>query len=409
MRAERDGHGADAVGHHVRPAHFVPETKRLTALLREMQDREVPPVDRGRRVRRHRRPGHPRGPDRGARRRDRRRVRRRGADGRAARPTAASWSPVGWPSTTPTTSSTPSCRRGPGHRRRPAARPGRPRPEPRGGGRGRRLPAGGPAGRRAAGSGGCGSSGTAPGRRHERRRRLRALRRPTVRSGFATIVGRPNVGKSTLVNAMVGTKVSITSPRPNTTRHNVRGILHRPDAQVVFVDTPGPPPAPDRPRASGSTRPPRLPRRRRRGRGHGRRHRAIGSGRPHRPRPGSLEWPPGATTGGLLVAVNKIDRARTGRSSLRWPRSPRPWTGSSPKLGQRRDARTSSTSRCRPVPARASMRWSTPSWPGCPRARRTTPTTWSPTPPKPSGWPSWCASSCCAGPARSCPTPSPAG
>jgi GTP-binding protein Era len=60
-----------------------------------------------------------------------------------------------------------------------------------------------------------------------------------VRTGFATIVGRPNVGKSTLVNAIVGTKVSITSPRPNTTRHNVRGILHRPDAQVVFVDTPG--------------------------------------------------------------------------------------------------------------------------------------------------------------------------
>jgi GTP-binding protein Era len=60
-----------------------------------------------------------------------------------------------------------------------------------------------------------------------------------VQTGFATIVGRPNVGKSTLVNAIVGTKVSITSPRPNTTRHNVRGILHRPDAQVVFVDTPG--------------------------------------------------------------------------------------------------------------------------------------------------------------------------
>jgi GTP-binding protein Era len=47
------------------------------------------------------------------------------------------------------------------------------------------------------------------------------------------------VGKSTLINTMVGTKVSIVSSRPNTTRHNVRGILHRPDAQVVFVDTPG--------------------------------------------------------------------------------------------------------------------------------------------------------------------------
>jgi len=59
------------------------------------------------------------------------------------------------------------------------------------------------------------------------------------RSGFAAVVGRPNVGKSTLVNTIVGTKVSITSPRPNTTRSQVRGVLDRPDAQVVFVDTPG--------------------------------------------------------------------------------------------------------------------------------------------------------------------------
>src|SRR5277367_674201 len=60
-----------------------------------------------------------------------------------------------------------------------------------------------------------------------------------MRSGFVAVVGRPNVGKSTLVNVMVGTKVSITSSRPNTTRHRILGVLHRPGAQVVFVDTPG--------------------------------------------------------------------------------------------------------------------------------------------------------------------------
>jgi GTP-binding protein Era len=61
----------------------------------------------------------------------------------------------------------------------------------------------------------------------------------THRSGFACFVGRPNAGKSTLTNAIVGTKVAITSDRPQTTRHAVRGIVHRPDAQLVVVDTPG--------------------------------------------------------------------------------------------------------------------------------------------------------------------------
>src|SRR4051812_32453769 len=59
------------------------------------------------------------------------------------------------------------------------------------------------------------------------------------RSGFASLVGRPNAGKSTLVNALVGTKVAITSSRPQTTRTVVRGIVHRPDAQLIVVDTPG--------------------------------------------------------------------------------------------------------------------------------------------------------------------------
>ncbi|WP_172120732.1 GTPase Era [Actinomyces faecalis] len=59
------------------------------------------------------------------------------------------------------------------------------------------------------------------------------------RAGFACLVGRPNAGKSTLTNALVGTKVAITSGRPQTTRHNVRGVVHRADAQLVLVDTPG--------------------------------------------------------------------------------------------------------------------------------------------------------------------------
>jgi GTP-binding protein Era len=61
----------------------------------------------------------------------------------------------------------------------------------------------------------------------------------THRSGFACLVGRPNAGKSTLVNAMVGEKVAITSARPQTTRHTIRGVVTRPDAQLVLVDTPG--------------------------------------------------------------------------------------------------------------------------------------------------------------------------
>jgi GTP-binding protein Era len=59
------------------------------------------------------------------------------------------------------------------------------------------------------------------------------------RSGFASLVGRPNAGKSTLTNALVGSKVAITSSKPQTTRHAIRGLVHRPDAQLVIVDTPG--------------------------------------------------------------------------------------------------------------------------------------------------------------------------
>jgi GTPase len=59
------------------------------------------------------------------------------------------------------------------------------------------------------------------------------------RSGFVCLVGRPNTGKSTLTNALVGSKVAITSSRPQTTRHTIRGIVHRKDFQIILVDTPG--------------------------------------------------------------------------------------------------------------------------------------------------------------------------
>ena len=66
-----------------------------------------------------------------------------------------------------------------------------------------------------------------------------ALPMEQVRSGFVALVGKPNVGKSTLLNAYLGTKVSIVSPKPQTTRVAMRGILNREDAQIVFIDTPG--------------------------------------------------------------------------------------------------------------------------------------------------------------------------
>ncbi|HPG42290.1 MAG TPA: GTPase Era [Acholeplasmataceae bacterium] len=61
----------------------------------------------------------------------------------------------------------------------------------------------------------------------------------TYRSGFVAIVGRPNVGKSTLINALIGEKIAIMSPKPQTTRHRIMGVLSKEDYQIVFVDTPG--------------------------------------------------------------------------------------------------------------------------------------------------------------------------
>ncbi len=73
------------------------------------------------------------------------------------------------------------------------------------------------------------------------------------RSGFVCFVGRPNTGKSTLTNALVGQKVAITSNRPQTTRHTIRGIVHRENFQIILVDTPGSASAPGPCSASGST------------------------------------------------------------------------------------------------------------------------------------------------------------
>ena len=68
---------------------------------------------------------------------------------------------------------------------------------------------------------------------------LKNLKVTTIKSGFVAIIGRPNVGKSSLLNALIGEKIAITSPKPETTRNRILGALTRPEYQIIFVDTPG--------------------------------------------------------------------------------------------------------------------------------------------------------------------------
>ena len=78
-----------------------------------------------------------------------------------------------------------------------------------------------------------------PKEKHENSNKTTTGNEDSYRSGFVSIIGRPNVGKSSLVNKICGEKIAITSNKPQTTRHQIRGVLHDTNSQIIFVDTPG--------------------------------------------------------------------------------------------------------------------------------------------------------------------------
>ena len=176
------------------------------------------------------------------------------------------------------------------------------------------------------------------------------------RSGFVTVVGRPNVGKSTLVNRILGTKVSITAASPNTTRRRVHGVLNGPGYQAVFVDTPG---------IHKPTLGARDPAQRRGRRGARRRRRAAslvvdatGADRAGRPAVIAARCPADST-----VVVNKIDAAWADRTT----RAASSVRGREPRSGCDGAASTSRSRR----PPEAAWRTSPPtSSHGCPEGPR---------------------------------------
>ena len=237
----------------------------------------------------------------------------------------------------------------------------------------------------------------APARHGSRDRRRRDARAPGggglvaevagTRSGFVALAGRPNVGKSTLLNAMVGHKVAIVSDKPQTTRRAIRGVATRDDVQIVLTDLPGV----QRPRDELTRR---MQRRVEQELGGADAALFVLNADQGVGGPGDV-WIAEALRGAkvpVVIAVNKVDRTSTRAHGRGAPgrRRPRPGRRGVPGLGAH-------------GPRRRGARWTT--WPRCcRRGRSTSRPRRSPTSRSRSCWPSSCASRCSPARARRCRT-----